>query len=363
VLAASAGLAAFIGIRVKDTLADRAALQATHATAPKADAKHAGVAITRGVPVTWKPVVPVTGTLSPVQETDIGFKVPGRLKDVRAQVGDRVKHGALLATLDAAEMSAQVAAASAGVRAAQIGLDMAKDAERRTQALFASNSVSEAEQSGAAQKTALAQAQLDQARAQQSLAATSAGNAVLKAPFAGLVTRVPSGIGRIVNPGEALFHLEDTSVLRLNATLSEADAQLVEVGAPVTIGNVTGKVTTVLPSLDPTTRRVPMLAEFTNDGDKPLFARAFVRASIAASREVHVLKLPATALRPGSQDEVVLLQDGKAQIKRVVYSVSEDGSLLVREGLDAAENVVVRPSAETQTGDPLSVAEAPLPAK
>ena len=75
--------------------------------------------------------------------------------------------------------------------------------------------MSDAEHLGAAQRVELAKADLERARAQSQLASVMVGNGVLTAPFAGLVTRVPDGIGRIVGPGEPLFHVEDTSVLKL----------------------------------------------------------------------------------------------------------------------------------------------------
>src|SRR6185437_17033645 len=120
-------------------------------------------------------------------------------------------------------------------RAASVSYDMAKDAEKRTGALFEQKAVSDAENLSAQNRAALALAQLEQARAQAQLASVGVQNWSLAAPFSGLVTRAPNGVGKIVAPGEVLFRVEDTSVLKLVATLSEGDARLVEVGATVTV--------------------------------------------------------------------------------------------------------------------------------
>ncbi|MBK9264217.1 MAG: HlyD family efflux transporter periplasmic adaptor subunit [Polyangiaceae bacterium] len=129
----------------------------------------------------------------------------------------------MLGIIDAAEAAAQARVAQTGVKVAEISLDMAKDGQKRTDTLFQQNAIAEAEKTTSTQRALLAAAQLEQARAQAKAVSVTLSNATLTAPFAGLVTRVPPGIGRIVGPGEPLFHIEDTSVLKLSASLSESD--------------------------------------------------------------------------------------------------------------------------------------------
>lgn len=352
------GLFAFIGVRVRETLADRRALGAALAEKTKEAQKRTGVAVVHARPKTWRPSIPVTGTLAPVQEADVGFKTGGRLLTVAAKVGDHVRMGQLLAGLDVSEARAQSAATSAAVRAAEVGWDMARDAEKRTLALFEQHAVSDAENLAAKNRAALALAQLEQARAQAQLAAVGVGNGSLPAPFAGLVTRAPDGVGKIVGPGESMFHVQDTSVLKLAATLTELDARLIAVGDALTVdaGNIAGKVTAVLGSLDAQTRRVPMVAEIPNGAAPPLYAGAFVRATIVSSREVSVLELPAGALRPGSQDEVVVLTNGHAHLARITFTTAPDGALLIRSGITVADAIVASPSPEVREGEDLGAA-------
>lgn len=352
------GLGAFIGVRVKETMADRAAVVQAQQADSKARAEQRVFAVVAPASASWRPVIQVTGTLAPYQEADLGFKLGGRLASLRADVGATVKAGQLLASVEASEASAQSAAASAGVRAAEIGLEMAQDQKKRVDKLFESNTVSEVEKSTTDQKVKLAEAQLAQARAQARLAGTQVANASLVAPFAGLVTRVPAGIGVIVGPGLPLFHIEDTTVLKLNATLSEGDARLVNAGDEILVEGRKGKITAILPSLDPMTRRVPMVAEIPNEGERPLLARAFVRATIASPREISVLRLPATARKPGSQDEVVVVENGMAKIRRVVLDTAPDGALFVREGLAPTDVVIASPSGEMIDGQAVTTSTA-----
>ncbi|HMY17306.1 MAG TPA: efflux RND transporter periplasmic adaptor subunit [Polyangium sp.] len=355
---------ALVAVRVKGKLAQKKELDASRQTQaavgadPKATVVTAlGVEIISPKATKWQPRVDITGTLEPMQQADVGFKMGGRLLAIRVKTGDQVKLGQVLGIVDAAEAAAQARVAQTGVKVAEISLDMAKDAQKRTDTLFQQNAIAEAEKTTATQRALLAAAQLEQARAQVKLVSVSLGNATLTAPFTGLVTRAPAGIGKIVGPGEPLFHLEDTSVLKLAASLSESDARVVATGSTVTIdgSSTTGKVTAVLSSLDPQTRRVPLVAEIPNGPDSGLLSGSFVRAHILAQDTIDALELPASAVRPGSQDELVLVQDGKAHLVRVTYSNGDNNVIYVRKGLDPSARVVARPRSEVKEGDPIDL--------
>jgi RND family efflux transporter MFP subunit len=316
------------------------------------------VSVVSGQPATWLPSVELDGTLTAQQSASLGFKLGGKIGSLKVKVGDQVKAGALLATLDATEAGAQAAASAAQVRAAEAQLALAQDSERRTQAMVQSGSFAEASGVQSSGQRALALAQLDAAKAQASLAKVSLGNHTLTAPFAGTVTRVPDGIGEVVGPGSPLFEIVNTQVLKLSTTVSEHDANLLLVGAPVTLdletGKATGRISAVLGTVDERTRRVPVEATFDNPGF--LRAGAFVQARVDAKNEIPVLRLPHEVLRPGAQDEVmVVLDGGRLEARRVVLAVDKDGTLLVRRGLSATDKLVAKPKPEAKTGDLVKV--------
>jgi RND family efflux transporter MFP subunit len=316
------------------------------------------VNVVSGVAAKWLPRVELDGTLSAEQSASLGFKVGGKIGSLKVKVGDQVKAGSLLATLDSTEASAQAAAASAQVRAAEAQLALAQDSERRTQAMVQSGSFAEASGVQSSQQRALALAQLDAAKAQASLSRVSLGNHTLSAPFTGTVTRVPDGIGEVVGPGTPLFEIVNTKVLKLATTVSEHDANLLIPGAPVELalenGKATGRVSAVLGTIDQKTRRVPVEASFHNPGF--LRAGAFVQAHVDAKNEIDVVRLPHEVLRPGSQDEVlVVLDGGRLEVRRVVFSIDKDGTLLVRRGVAATDKLVAKPKPEAKAGDVVTV--------
>ena len=358
-LVATVGVFGFIGVRVKQASAKKEQVAAERATAQASMQQKATVTVVRPTPGTWTPRVDLTGTLKPWRDADVGFELGGRLLRVNVAIGDKVENGAALAVLDASRSLAEVSSAEAQARAAAAQLALAEDNLRRTEALVATKSLPDAQAEQARHQVALTRAQLEGAEAQARLAKTGAGKHTIVAPFAGVVTRAPTSAGSVVQPGGALVHLEDTSRLRLSASLGEEEVPLVKLGAPVTVvyrdRSVVGKVVALVPSLDPATRRAPIEVEVPNGTGEPLLAWSFVRARIDAKGEVQVLRVPATARRPGSQDEVFKLAGGKARLVHVVHATDEDGTWLVTSGLTADDQLLVNVDPDTKDGDDVEV--------
>ncbi len=346
-------------VRVRQALQKRAVVAAERAEARDRQLQKEPIRTVRAVPTRWMPRVDVTGTLKPWADADVGFETSGRLVRVGVAVGDEVKAGQILAVLDASRAVAQVGQAESQVRAAEASLALAQDQARRTEALTASKAVPEAQAEQARQQVALARAQLDGALASSRVAKTGAGQSSITAPFAGVVTKAPTGIGSVVNPSVPLVRIEDISRFRLSATIGEEDVPLVSIGSEVKIlyrdQVVAGKLLAVVPSLDPATRRAPIEIEVPNS-KRDLLAWSFVRARVQGHGEVDAVRLPALARRPGSQDEIVKLERGRAKIAKVSFAVDPDGSLVVQRGLAPDEDVILSPSVELHDGDPVEVA-------
>lgn len=351
-----------LGVRFVQATKKNAAVEeqraATHAAAVAQADKAPVVAVTKGVPATWQPSVTLEGSVSAGQEVDLGFKVSGRIDKVRARLGDKVRTGATLATLEDREARAQVAAADAQARAASAQLSLAGDAKTRVESLVQAGAQAQANAVQSSEQHKLAAAQLDAAKAQGELARSYLESHVLRAPFDGTITRAPGGPGAVVNPMSpmnAVFHLVDARTLKLAGTIAERELGIVKPGDPITVKvgdrEVQGKLVAVVGATDPMTRRVPIEAVLENAKEAPILPGQYVRASIRGGAEVPVLALPATALRPGSQDEVFVVEGGKLHVRHVTFAVGEGGKLLVREGIDAKDSVATNPAADWRDGE------------
>ena len=361
------GLGGILSVRLHAAKDKQASLVTERAAAQASAGQRAPSLTAHPVAITWRPRIDVTGTLRPWREAEIGFETSGRLVQVAVAQGDKVRAGQVLGVLDGSRAAAEVSAAQAQARAAQANLAIAEDNLRRTHALVASGSVPEAQETQAREQVALVRAQLEGAEANAEVAKTGQGLHTIVAPFDGVVTKAPTAAGSVVQPGTALFRLEDLSRLRLSASLGEDEASLVKVGAAVTVAyrdrKVSGKLITLVPSLDQATRRAPIEVQVANDPANPILAYGFVHATIEGAKEVNAMRVPPTARRPGSQDEVVKVEGGKAAVTRVPHLTDADGSWIVLGGLKTADVLALNPPDDVHDGDLIDVAvTAPAPA-
>jgi RND family efflux transporter MFP subunit len=355
------GLGSIVGVRLHQAKDKQASLVAERAAAQASAVERVPSTTAHPEAIRWSPRIDVTGTLRPWREAEIGFELSGRIVQVGVAQGDKVKAGQVLAVLDVSRAAAEVSAAEAQARAAQANLAIAEDNLRRTHALVASGSIPEAQETPAREQVALVRAQLEGAQANADVARTGKGLHTIAAPFDGIVTKAPTAAGSVVQPGTALFRVEDLSRLRLSASLGEDDASLVKVGANVAIAyrdrTVRGKLITLVPSLDEATRRAPIEVQVQNDPSNPILAYGFVRATIEGAKEIDALRVPPTARRPGSQDEIVKVEGGKAVVTRVPHVSDPDGSWIVLRGLAPTDTIVLNPPDDVRDGDPIDVAK------
>lgn len=311
----------------------------------------ADVEVVVPVPLQYEPNFSITGTLDPVQEANLAFNVGGRLLTIEVELGQYVQQGQVLATLDRRSVSAQTAVVSAAVQAGEAQVLLAEDRLRRAESLHANGATSDADLLAARQQLALAQAQLAQASAQGRMVNTDGSNHILRAPFAGTVTRVPEGVGNVVGPGQQLFRVEDLSSLVLRSGITERALDRVQVGDAVELeryAGVRGRVRAFARSLDPVSRRAPIEIALDNREGR-LVGHSLVKGSIRTGRPFPALRIPATAVR-ADRTVVVVDPQGAVQIREVEPMIESDGSAMILAGLQPNERVVVRPTPDLTPG-------------
>lgn len=340
-----AGLFAGIGVR----LAEASREQEEFARAREASAARAGdaleIEVSRPLPATHTPVVVLQGTLEPVRSADLGFQIAGRIMRVDVALGERVRAGQTLVTLDRATLGAQSAQSEAAIAVAQANVEMLRDRVSVLERLTTSGAAPDRELTMARQQLSVAEAQLAQAQTSRRQITTSTAEHVLRAPFDGIVTHVPTGVGAVTGPGVNLVRVEDLSSLRLRTTVSQSELEALSVGASAIIEGhegIAGTIQSVVRSLDPQTRRAPVEVLVPNS-DGRLVANSLVRANVVVGTPRPALRIPATARRP-SGTVLVVPEHGQVE-SRAIEAISDlDGSWLVTSGLSAQDRVVRRPA-------------------
>lgn len=193
----------------------------------------------------------------------------------------------------------------------------------------------------------VAQADAGHAAAQAALrlARVQLANATIRAPFAGRVAELPVTLGEFVAPGMTAAVLYDDRALEVEVTVGERDLRLVRVGQPATVrpeaspATLQASVRHIQPSADPLSRAAKVRIRLAG-APGGLLPGTSVQAELLVERRADVLLVNSHALRQDGQNELVVVKDGVARVRRVVVGLRHHHIVQITYGVAEGELVV-----------------------
>jgi membrane fusion protein (multidrug efflux system) len=161
------------------------------------------------------------GDIHAVKNVEIYARVKGYLEQVYVDEGKEVRKGQILFRINNEEYEAQLAKAKANLQSA---IAEAKGAElemKRVKLLVDKNVVSKTEIDVAEAKLAAANAKIEEARSEKSNASIQLARTEIKAPFDGIIDRIPHKMGSLIDEGTLLTTLSDTKTVFAYFNVSE----------------------------------------------------------------------------------------------------------------------------------------------
>ncbi|MFK7989761.1 MAG: efflux RND transporter periplasmic adaptor subunit [Sandaracinaceae bacterium] len=302
------------------------------------------------------------------QRARLSFTEGGRLSTREAHVGDRVEPGQVLARLEAGGQVNAVRAAGAQTRelnAARAQLARDRDRMRRLSAEGVRTQAQlEAVESGFERieaQQAAARAQLRESRRRRT-------EAVLRAPFAGVVTDVLVEPGELIAPGQPVLRIvAPESGLELHLAVPNDVAEGLAVGDEVplfAVGTVAddpllarpflGRITAVAHNAAASTRLHPVRVDVSPSSD--LAAGAGVEARLTIQGPARLTVPLAAVMNPSGQRAFVWKAvDGQAVRAWVRLGSLEGSAVEIREGLSPGDEVIVEGQTRLLEGDALRV--------
>jgi len=299
-------------------------------------------------------------TLDDLRAGHVFSPVTGRVVKINAQLGQRVKKGDPLATIE----SPDIGNAVSDVHKAEADLIAAQHDYQRKKELFEQKAGSAADLEAAEDTYRKAKAELERARQKQALLRVGSVDAVtqtytLPSPIDGEV------LMRNINPGievqgqysggatQELFTIGELDRVWVLADLYEMDLARVHVGTPAVVSVVAykdqsfrGQVDWVSGMLDPSTRTAKVRCTFDNPG-RLLRPEMYATVQISVDQK-KALAIPRNALLRLGEYKVVFIQvgkePGKVRFQRVPVEVDEGESsqwLEVKHGLEPGQSIVV----------------------
>jgi multidrug efflux system membrane fusion protein len=166
-------------------------------------------------------------------ESNLGFRVPGKILVRRVNPGDTVAAGEMIARLDDTDLRLAEDAARAAVASAKTRLAVAKDALGRAQVLLPKGYTPKAVLDQRQLEFDAAQSALEAAESQARQAANATQYAVLKADKGGIVSAVHAEAGQVVAAGTPVITLAEAGETEVALAVPEQDVARLRPGTPV----------------------------------------------------------------------------------------------------------------------------------
>ena len=173
----------------------------------------------------------VSGPVAPVEDMQLGVEVSGlRVTALNVDVGQSVRRGQVLLTLDHRTLDSDLAQANAALNEAEASAALARSNLARGQQLASGQYISAMQLDELRANRAAAEARLGTARAARDAAALRRSFADLRAPADGLVSQRLVQPGQVVAAGTPLIHLIKDSRLEWRAELPSSQLVLAKPG-------------------------------------------------------------------------------------------------------------------------------------
>lgn len=350
-----------------DTSSARAA--ETKTEAPDDADQNASNAARRALPVeTWtiearsfEASFEVPGVMTSERDVRVAFETAGRITRIDVDEGDSVKRGQRLARVS-------TDADQSRIELLESQFETAKREYNRVKNLADEGLASEQELDQAESRKENARLSLEQAR-------TNVGNATITAPISGVVAERFADEGEFASPGTPLVDLVDTDKLQLEASVPESRIDDIQPGMemdvrfPTSGYEVTGTVPFLPARVHSRTRTYPvevqLPAEKLDERDRTL--RPGTRADITVPYESYseAVVIPRNAVLLGyDRNEVVVIPDSDAEVPRAEVRAVELGPgrgnrVVVTDGLEAGESLVVVGHRALTDGAPVDIVNRP----
>ncbi len=303
--------------------------------------------------------------ISPWYQTTLYAKVPGYLKSVRVDKGDRVKQGQLLAVIDAPEIRDQFEQAESDHAIKKLTFERLEGVWKEKPDVIARQDVD------------VAQAAAESAKQMMDNRRAMLDYTKVTAPFTGIIT------ARFVDPGAMiqaatgsatgavpLLTIMDMDTVRVYASVPQEAALLAKPGIPVVLTvkelpdrPFKGSISRTTEALDPATRTLLIEIDLPNK-EHLLQPGTFADATLYLQHHENALAIPPAAIVPGADGKtksVFVIEQNKARLVPVKTGIDDGLFLEVVAGLTGNEDVVVVGKGNLADGQPVRASPYNLP--
>eukprot|EP00388_Colpodella_angusta_P003524 GDKJ01012403.1.p3 GENE.GDKJ01012403.1~~GDKJ01012403.1.p3 ORF type:complete len:344 (-),score=21.58 GDKJ01012403.1:240-1271(-) len=291
-----------------------------------------------------------SGTIEPDNVAQIGFAVPGIVKHISVQEGQKITKGQLLASLDASEYVNALAIADAGY-------EQAVDMYNRLDGLYKKGSLPEKDFIDI--KTKLAQA-----KANKSINAKHIADSKLYAPMSGIITVKSIEQGSTAAPGIPAFTIIKTDQVYAKVAVPESEVGSLKMGTTVDIFVPTlkktfkGKISIINPQADAVSKTYSVKVRLANV-DGSLLPGMLAQTKIGTGKMIDQISIPTKAIMQDADGltYVFVANENKKAIRTrvTIGNALGNNELLIQNGLLKGQKVIISGQSNLRDGADISL--------
>lgn len=252
----------------------------------------------------WQPNLSSVGTVMAVQGTVVSTEAEGVVREIAFEAGSRVEAGDVLVRLNVDIEQAQLRAAEADAKWAQVSF-------KRAKALIGPHVISKADYDAAENTWKQARARVDNLRA-------VIAKKTVRAPFSGKLGIRKISVGQFLEKGRPVVSLHSLDPVYVDFSLPQQRLGDLTEGLKVTVSSdafkeqpFEGRITAINPEIDADTRNVRIQATLANPQGR-LRPGMFVTVDTFLQKSEKVVLIPAAAVMHAPfGDSVFIIEEGK----------------------------------------------------
>ncbi len=181
------------------------------------------------------PFLTASGKIEAIKSANLSTRIMGHVEKIHVQVGDKVRSGQLLLSINNVDLSAKLAQANAGITEATAAFKNAEKDFGRYTNLFNENSASQKELDDVTANYNMANARLEAAKQMKNEVNAQFSYANIRAPFNGVITNRFVNVGDMANPGMSLLEAEAPGNFQVLAMVPESEISQITEGIEVDV--------------------------------------------------------------------------------------------------------------------------------
>lgn len=300
-----------------------------------------------------------TGVVAARTESNLGFRVAGKVIERKVDPGMRVRRGDTLLVLDIEDFELALRAANNRVQAARAELNQARDDARRYQRLVSSGAISKQISDQSATRLRIAEADLAAAASDADQVRNRRSYSTLKADADGVITDVQVDRGQVVGEGQIVARLAHDGTREAVIDIPETQRELAGNAAQAALFStpavsVAARLRELSAAADPATRT--FRARYILDGaSEPFPIGSTITLRLASDAAAQQVRVPLGALYDAGKGVGVWLIDGddKVRFKPVKVVRLEQEHALLSAGVNSSQRIVALGAHLLHEGDPV----------